>query len=122
MAKLAHEVGFPKGVFNVVTGRGRDIGDLLVLNPEIDVISFTGSVAVGNHIRKLGHGKDLVLELGGKDPALVLKDADLAKAVKEIIGGAYSYSGQRCTAIKRVLVDETIADELVARLKQKLAS
>ncbi|MBH8622536.1 MULTISPECIES: NADP-dependent glyceraldehyde-3-phosphate dehydrogenase [Spiroplasma] len=121
MAKLAHEVGFPKGVFNVVTGRGRDIGDLLVLNPEIDVISFTGSVAVGNHIRKLGHGKDLVLELGGKDPALVLKDADLAKAVKEIIGGAYSYSGQRCTAIKRVLVDETIADELVARLKTEVS-
>lgn len=57
MAKLAFEVGFPKGVFNVVTGRGRDIGDLLVLNPEINVISFTGSVAVGNHIRKLGMEK-----------------------------------------------------------------
>ncbi|ELL44262.1 glyceraldehyde-3-phosphate dehydrogenase [Spiroplasma melliferum IPMB4A] len=117
MAKLAFEVGFPKGVFDVVTGRGRDIGDLLVLNPEINVISFTGSVAVGNHIRKLGHGKDLVLELGGKDPALVLKDADLAKAVKEIVAGAYAYSGQRCTAIKRVLVDETIAAELVQLLK-----
>ncbi len=121
MAKLAHEVGFPKGVINVVTGRGRDIGDLLVLNPEIDVISFTGSVAVGNHIRKLGRGKDLFLELGGKDPALVLKDADLTKTVKEIIGGAYSYSGQRCTAIKRVLVDEAIADELVALLKTEVS-
>ncbi|WP_425377918.1 NADP-dependent glyceraldehyde-3-phosphate dehydrogenase [Spiroplasma endosymbiont of Polydrusus pterygomalis] len=121
MAKLAHEVGFPKGVFNVVTGRGRDIGDLLVLNPEINVISFTGSVAVGNHIRTLGHSKDLVLELGGKDPALVLKDADLTKAVKEIIAGAYAYSGQRCTAIKRVFIDETVADELVKLLKTEVS-
>lgn len=121
IAKLAFKIGFPKGIFNVVTGRGRDIGNLLILNPEINVILFTGSVIVGNYIRKLKNEKDLVLELGGKDPALVLKDADLKKTVKEIVYGAYSYSGQRCTAIKRVLVDKIIADELVKLLKTEIS-
>ncbi|AHF57573.1 NADP-dependent glyceraldehyde-3-phosphate dehydrogenase [Spiroplasma eriocheiris] len=120
MAKLAMEANFPRGVFNVVTGRGRDIGDLLVSHHEINLISFTGSVEVGNHIKNMAKGRELVLELGGKDPALVLADADLHKTVKEIIGGAFSYSGQRCTAIKRVLVDETVADELVKLLKPEV--
>ncbi|AGM25960.1 glyceraldehyde-3-phosphate dehydrogenase [Spiroplasma syrphidicola EA-1] len=120
LAKLFHEAKFPAGVINVVTGRGRDIGDLLITNPEIDLISFTGSVNVGNQIKQKCNGKELVLELGGKDPALVLGDANLAKTVKEIMAGAFSYSGQRCTAIKRVLVAEEVADDLVAMLKTEV--
>ncbi|ATX70727.1 NADP-dependent glyceraldehyde-3-phosphate dehydrogenase [Spiroplasma clarkii] len=119
-AKLALAAAFPKGIFNVVTGRGREIGDLITANPEIDMISFTGSVGVGNQLRKNASTTDLVLELGGKDPALVLDNLQLEKYATEIIAGAFGYSGQRCTAIKRVLVSDAIADQLVPILKAKV--
>ncbi|WP_342252411.1 aldehyde dehydrogenase family protein [Spiroplasma endosymbiont of Amphibalanus improvisus] len=120
LADLFYQAKFPKGVINVITGKGRDIGDSLVTNENIDLISFTGSATIGNRIKKLSNGKELVLELGGKDPALVLADADLEKTANEIVGGAFSYSGQRCTAIKRVLVEDTIADKLVVKLLEKV--
>ncbi|WP_026389112.1 NADP-dependent glyceraldehyde-3-phosphate dehydrogenase [[Acholeplasma] multilocale] len=116
LGELAVEANLPKGIFNVVTGRGREIGDVIVTNPEIDFISFTGSVGVGHHIMEISSSKDLVLELGGKDPALVL-DANLVdKYANEIVTGAFSYSGQRCTAIKRVLTLDDIADKLVPEI------
>ncbi|QGS52170.1 NADP-dependent glyceraldehyde-3-phosphate dehydrogenase [Spiroplasma tabanidicola] len=118
MAKLAIEADFPKGIFNVVTGRGREVGDIITSNPEIDMISFTGSVGIGNQIRAKGSSTDLVLELGGKDPALVLDDRDLEKYASEIVTGAFGYSGQRCTAIKRVFVNDQIADKLVPIIKK----
>ncbi|QBQ07967.1 glyceraldehyde-3-phosphate dehydrogenase [Spiroplasma gladiatoris] len=120
MGKLAFEAKLPKGIFNVVTGRGSEVGDLITSNPEIDMISFTGSVNVGNQIRKNGSTTDLVLELGGKDPALVLDDINLEKYANEIISGAFGYSGQRCTAIKRVFVFDNYADKLVEILKEKI--
>ncbi len=120
MSELAIKANLPKGIFNVVTGRGRDIGDDITSNPEIDMISFTGSVNIGNQIRKMGSTTDLVLELGGKDPALVLDDLNLTKYADEIISGAFGYSGQRCTAIKRVLVNNKIADKLIPMLKERV--
>ncbi|ALD66695.1 NADP-dependent glyceraldehyde-3-phosphate dehydrogenase [Spiroplasma cantharicola] len=122
LSKLVIESNLPKGIFNIVTGRGREIGDIITSNPEIDMISFTGSVGIGNQIRKNGSTTDLVLELGGKDPALVLDDLNLDKYCDEIINGAFGYSGQRCTAVKRVLVSNKIADKLVPLLKAKLES
>ncbi|AGR41483.1 NADP-dependent glyceraldehyde-3-phosphate dehydrogenase [Spiroplasma taiwanense] len=120
ISKLVIKANLPKGIFNIVTGRGREIGDIITANKEIDMISFTGSVNIGNQIRKNGSTTDLVLELGGKDPALVLDDLNLEKYAEEIISGAFSYSGQRCTAIKRVLTTNQIADKLLPILKQKI--
>jgi len=120
LANLAIDADFPEGIFNIVTGRGKDIGDFITSHPEINMISFTGSVGIGNHLKKTASTSDLVLELGGKDPALILDEYDLEKYANEIIGGAFGYSGQRCTAIKRVLTSDVIADKLVPILKQKV--
>lgn len=119
LAKLANEAKIPAGVFNAVSGKGSEIGDMLVENPVINVISFTGSADVGNRISKKSLKTDLILELGGKDPAIVLDDADLEDTANKIIKGAFSYSGQRCTAIKRVLVQRGISNNLIALLKTK---
>lgn len=120
IGELALEAKLPQGIFNVVTGRGRDIGDVLAKNPEINFISFTGSVDVGMNLLENAISKDVVLELGGKDPAIVLDDAHLEKYAKEIVAGAYGYSGQRCTAIKRVLTTNTIADRLIPHLIKEI--
>lgn len=122
MIEALHKTGLPKGVLNLVTGRGSVIGDYLVEHPDIDMISFTGGTETGQHIAKISNMIPLVMELGGKDPAIVREDADLVFTSKQIISGAYSYSGQRCTAIKRVLVNETVADELVSLLKEEIES
>ncbi|WKX02386.1 aldehyde dehydrogenase family protein [Candidatus Mycoplasma mahonii] len=116
LATLMHEAGIPKGVFNLVTGRGRDIGDVLISNPNIDMISFTGSVRVGKNITKAQSMIPLVLELGGNDAGYVRHDADLDNAAKEIAKGAFSYSGQRCTAIKRVILHKDVKDEFIKKL------
>lgn len=119
LAKLAHEAKIPAGVFNAVSGKGSQIGDILVENTIINVISFTGSANVGNRIAQKSLKTDLILELGGKDPAIVLDDADVEDSADKIIKGAFSYSGQRCTAIKRVLVQRKISDKLISLLKSK---
>lgn len=111
------DAGVPRGVLSSVTGEGREIGDYLVEHPSVDFVNFTGSSAVGRGIAKKITMKPLLMELGGKDAAIVLADADLDLAAKEIIGGAYSYSGQRCTAVKRILVVPEVADELVKKLQ-----
>ncbi|PPE05441.1 NADP-dependent glyceraldehyde-3-phosphate dehydrogenase [Williamsoniiplasma lucivorax] len=120
LGQLAHEAQIPAGVFNVVTGRGRDIGDDLTNNPHLNFISFTGSTKTGQHILQTASTKDVVLELGGKDPAIVLDDLKLDFYANEIISGAFSYSGQRCTAIKRVITTDAIADKIVPILKEKV--
>ena len=120
MIEALHKAGLPKGVLNVITGKGSVIGDYLIEHSEIDMISFTGGSDTGKHIAKLANMIPLVMELGGKDPAIVVKDANLDLAAKQIVSGAFSYSGQRCTAIKRVFVEESIADELVAKLTEEL--
>lgn len=117
MIKALVKAGLPEGVLNVVTGRGSVIGDFIVTHPLIDMITFTGGTDTGKHIAKQASMIPVVLELGGKDPAIVLEDADLDQAAKEIVSGALSYSGQRCTAIKRVIVMESVADELVEKVQ-----
>ncbi|MDD6719292.1 MAG: NADP-dependent glyceraldehyde-3-phosphate dehydrogenase [Lactobacillus porci] len=116
LAKAFAESGLPAGVFNTITGRGRVIGDYIVEHPAVNFINFTGSTAVGKNIGKLAGMRPIMLELGGKDAAIVLEDADLDLAAKNIIAGAFGYSGQRCTAVKRVLVMDSVADELVAKI------
>lgn len=120
MIEALDRAGLPKGLINVVTGRGSVIGDYLVEHEGIDMISFTGGTKTGKNLAKKATMIPLVLELGGKDPAIVREDADLQDAAKQIVSGAFSYSGQRCTAIKRVLVHESVADELVSLLKAEI--
>ncbi len=112
-ARLAELAGMPRGCLNVLTGSSREIGDYLVTHPRINMISFTGSSSVGKHISDKAGMKRLHLELGGKGPALVLEDADLDNAAKEVVKGALKYSGQRCDALSRILVAERIADRFV---------
>lgn len=121
LAKLFDEAHVPVGAFNYVTGKGRDIGDILTSNKEIDMVTFTGGVAVGKHIAKQLTMKPLVLELGGNDAAYVRKDADLERAIKEIVDGAFGYSGQRCTAIKRVILHESIANKVIEGVLERTA-
>ena len=120
LANLFIEAGLPADVLNVVTGKGSEIGDYVVTHPDINFINFTGSTEIGKRIAKQSEMIPLLMELGGKDAAIVLEDADLELAASQIISGAFSYSGQRCTAIKRVLVLDEVADTLVEKLLQNI--
>ncbi|MDF2878547.1 MAG: aldehyde dehydrogenase [Clostridia bacterium] len=120
LAKIFEMAGLPKGVFNTITGKGSEIGDYAVTHNDIDFINFTGSTDIGRHISQITVMKPLLMELGGKDAAIVLEDADLKEAAKDIVSGAFSYSGQRCTAVKRVLVEDKVADELTGYIKERV--
>ncbi len=120
LVEALHKAGLPAGLLNLVTGRGSVIGDYLVEHDGIDMISFTGGSHTGYRIAEKTKMIPLVMELGGKDPAIVCEDADLAFTANQIVSGAYSYSGQRCTAIKRVLVNEKVADEFVSLMKAEV--
>ena len=120
LAKAFEEAGIPAGVFNTITGRGSEIGDYIIEHKEVNFINFTGSTPIGERIGRLAGMRPIMLELGGKDAALVLEDADLEHADKQIVAGAFSYSGQRCTAIKRVIVIESVADTLAALLQAEV--
>lgn len=119
LAEIFNKAGVPAGVLNVITGRGSEIGDYVVTHKDIDFINFTGSSNTGHHIAKEAAMVPLLLELGGKDAAIVLEDADLENAAKNIVAGAFGYSGQRCTAVKRVLVVDSIADKLTDLIVKK---
>ena len=121
LAKSFEEAGIPAGVFNTITGRGSEIGDYIIEHKEVNFINFTGSTPIGERIGRLAGMRPIMLELGGKDAALVLEDADLEHAAKQIVAGAFSYSGQRCTAIKRVIVLESVADTLATFLQAEVA-
>lgn len=120
LAKVFEEAGVPKGVIQTVTGKGSQIGDYIVSHKDIDFINFTGSTDIGQRITKQCGMIPVILELGGKDAAIVLEDADLEHTASQIVSGAFSYSGQRCTAIKRVLVVEEVHDELVQKITEKM--
>lgn len=107
--------GAPAGVLNTVTGLGSVIGDYVVSHKDVDFINFTGSTEVGKHISSLTSMTPVIMELGGKDAAIVLEDADLDFAADNIVDGAYSYSGQRCTAVKRILVAGERRGQLIER-------
>lgn len=118
IAEIFRLAGLPEGVLNTVTGRGSEIGDYLTTHRGINFINFTGSTDVGRHMSDLSAMVPMILELGGKDAAIVLDDVNVEKTAALIVSGAYSYSGQRCTAVKRVLVVPEIADELVAEIEK----
>jgi putative phosphonoacetaldehyde dehydrogenase len=116
VADILYEAGLPPEMFQVVTGWPRDIGDEMVTNRDISVITFTGGVKVGKIIAGKAGYKRAALELGGNDPLIVLDDlgdADLDRAAELAVAGATRNSGQRCTAVKRILVQERVADRFV---------
>ncbi|PLC51360.1 carnitine dehydratase [Pollutimonas subterranea] len=117
-AKLFDEAGFPPGVFNVVTGFGKDVGASLVEHPLVRKISFTGSDTTGRLINEQAarHLKHTAMELGGKSPNIVFDDADLEQAVFGAISGIFAATGQTCIAGSRLLVQDSIYDEVVAKL------
>jgi aldehyde dehydrogenase (NAD+) len=118
LVELMHEAGFPPGVVNMVTGSGEEVGMPIVENPDVHVISFTGNGDTGREIYTRGARrlKRISLELGGKNAIAVMADADLDLAVEGILWSAFGTTGQRCTACSRLVVDESVADELVGRL------
>lgn len=116
MCEMFRQAGVPAGCLNFVTGEPSIIGDPLVLHPRTAMISFTGGTKTGDAIARKVGVKPMMMELGGKDACIVCEDADLDLAVKEIVKGAFGYSGQRCTGVKRVLVLPKVADEVLARV------
>jgi glyceraldehyde-3-phosphate dehydrogenase [NAD(P)+] len=119
-AKLVEEAGFPRESFAVLTVPGAE-SDRLVADERIHVISFTGSSSTGKRVLATAGIKQFIMELGGGDPAIVLADADLDFAADRVAAGIYSYAGQRCDAIKLVLVERPIYEEFVGRLVDRLA-
>jgi len=118
LAKLGSEAGLPPGVFNVVPGRGGDAGERLASHPDVNQLTFTGSVPTGRKVSVAAAEQMIpcVLELGGKDPAIVLPDADLDTTALKVAWGAFANSGQTCASVERVYVHESIAPELTEKL------
>ena len=116
LGRVFQEAGVPPGVVNVVTGAGKEVGDSLVNHENVGMITLTGSTEVGKHVAKLVGMKRIHLELGGKGAAIVAADADLSLAAKKVLEGSLKYSGQRCDAISRVFVDQSIADSFIELL------
>jgi alpha-ketoglutaric semialdehyde dehydrogenase len=121
LVELMAEAGVPPGVVNLITGSGGEVGDTIVENPDISVISFTGSSATGKHIAtKAGSRlKRLAMELGGKNAVVVLADADLDLAADGILWSAFGTTGQRCTACSRVIVERPVVEPLLERLEAR---
>jgi len=111
LADVLYEAGLPPEMLSVVTGNPSTMGDSMITDPDCDLITFTGSVRVGKYIADKAGYRRIVLELGGNDPLIVMEDADLEKAAELAVQGATKNSGQRCTAVKRILVVEKVADE-----------
>jgi len=120
-AELCLEAGVPPGVVNIVTGKG-DTGGRIVGHPDVAKIAFTGSTSVGRILREqtAGTGKKLTLELGGKSPFIVFEDADLDSAVEGLVDGIWFNQGEVCCAGSRLLVEEGIAEKLIAKIKARL--
>jgi succinate-semialdehyde dehydrogenase/glutarate-semialdehyde dehydrogenase len=123
VAKLFAEAGVPDGVLNVVTGRGSEIGDALVGHPDVRRVAFTGSTHTGRHVATLAAPdlKRLSLELGGSDPVIICADADVDAAVKAVIIGRYWNAGQACLGCKRVFVHDSVYDQFVSQLTERVS-
>ncbi|HKE41005.1 MAG TPA: aldehyde dehydrogenase family protein [Casimicrobiaceae bacterium] len=122
LSEIIVKAGVPSGVFNLVMGRGSIVGDALVTDPRVDAITFTGSVATGRAIAAKGIARmaKLQLEMGGKNPLVILDDADLPTAVNCAVNGAFFSTGQRCTASSRLIVGGGIHDRFVASMSERL--
>ena len=123
LAEILAEAGLPAGVFNLVMGRGSVVGAEVIASPKIAAISFTGSVSTGRHITEqaVASGKKVQVEMGGKNPMVVLDDADLKVAVEAAVNSAFFSTGQRCTAASRLIVTEGIHDRFVSAVSERLA-
>ncbi len=119
LADIMYQAGLPPEMYQVVTGDPKEIADEMLTNPDVDLITFTGGVPIGKYIASKAGYRRMVLELGGNDPIIVMEDADLEEAATLAATGSYKNSGQRCTAIKRMLVHEKIAAEFVELLLAK---
>jgi putative phosphonoacetaldehyde dehydrogenase len=119
LADILYEAGLPPPMLSVVTGDPREIADELLTHADVDLVTFTGGVAVGKYIASRAVYKRQVLELGGNDPIIVMDDADIEEAATLAASGSYKNSGQRCTAVKRMLVHRAVADDFVERLVTK---
>lgn len=124
LARIFNEVGLPAGVLGTATGRGRDIGDILLESKALKAVSFTGSTAVGLELQKQLAGRPVRVqtEMGGKNAVAVLADANLAVAAKEIVSGAFAQAGQRCTATSRVVVVREVADQLITAIREQMSA
>jgi putative phosphonoacetaldehyde dehydrogenase len=119
LTQLLHEAGLPEPMLQVVTGDPREIADEMLTHPHVDLITFTGGVAIGKYIAAKAGYRRIVLELGGNDPLIVMDDADLQEASNLAVQGSYKNSGQRCTAVKRMLVHEKVAAEFTEQVVAK---
>ncbi len=122
LARALEEAEIPEGVFNIVIGRGSEVGEPLIADPRVRAISFTGSEPVGHGVRdQAAHlGKRVQLELGGHNPAIVTADAKLDAAVEAVYAGAFWAAGQKCTATRRVYVQDQVYDDFRQRLLQRI--
>jgi phosphonoacetaldehyde dehydrogenase len=123
LADILYEAGLPPEMLSIVTGNPRTMGDAMITDPHADMVTFTGSVKVGKYIADKAGYRRIVLELGGNDPLIVmddLSDSDLDKAAELAVAGATKNSGQRCTAVKRILAMEKIADAFVEKVLAKV--
>jgi phosphonoacetaldehyde dehydrogenase len=119
LADIFYEAGLPPEMLSVLTGDPAEIADELLTSADVDLVSFTGGVSIGKYIAAKAIYKRQILELGGNDPIIVLEDADLEEAATLAASGSYKNSGQRCTAVKRILVQDGIADRFVDLLVEK---
>jgi phosphonoacetaldehyde dehydrogenase len=119
LADILYEAGLPPQMLSVLTGDPAEIADELLTNADVDLVTFTGGVAIGKYIAAKAVYKRQVLELGGNDPIIVLEDADLEEAATLAASGSYKNSGQRCTAVKRILVQESVAARFVDLLVER---
>jgi aldehyde dehydrogenase (NAD+) len=121
VTEIFEQAGAPAGVINLVLGAGEEVGDELVRHADVRAVSFTGSTEVGSQIYAEGARglKKCQCEMGGKNPVVVLADADIALAVESCVFGAFASTGQRCTATSRVVIEERVADEFVQRLVER---
>ena len=119
LTELLYQAGLPEPMLQVITGDPREIADEMLTHPLVDLITFTGGVAIGKYIAAKAGYRRIVLELGGNDPLIVMDDADLEEASNLAVQGSYKNSGQRCTAVKRLLVHEKVADAFTERVVAK---
>ena len=122
LADIIHEIGLPAGVFNLVSGHGREIGEVLSSHPEVDMVSFTGSTGAGVRVSELAAPsvKRVTLELGGKSANIILDDADIAKAASASIHACFGNSGQECSALTRLLVPKSKKQEVIDVISAKM--